>query len=92
MKYKITFNASRDNNQQARDAFSDYISAVRDCLQLVDDFLGIYPEYESGHIEFEIKVTDNLLELSKDKHYRFINKIQYALYEHKELFVCELID
>jgi hypothetical protein len=91
MKYKVTFNASRDN-QLARDAFSNYLSAVRDGLALVDDCLGIYPEYESGHIEFEIKVTDNLLELSKDKHYRFINKIQSALYEYRELFECKQID
>lgn len=91
MKYKITFNASRDN-QLARDAFSNYLSAVRDGVDLVDDFLGIYPEYGSEFIEFELKITDNLLEVSKDKHYRFINKLQAALYEYKELFVCEQID
>jgi hypothetical protein len=91
MKFKITFNASREH-QLARDAFQNYISAVRDGLDLVDVYLGIYPDYESEHITFELKLTDNLLELSKDKHYRFINKIQSALYEYRELFECKQID
>lgn len=91
MKYKVTFNAGQDN-QQARDKFSDYISAVRDGLEIVVDFLGIYPEYETGHIEFEVNVTDNLLELPKDKHFKFLNRLQVALYEYKNLFICELID
>ena len=86
MKYKIIFNASRDNHT-ARDSFSNYLSAVRDGLDLVDDCLSIYPEYDSEFIEFEIKI----LELSKDKHYRFINKLQSALYEFKDLFECEQI-
>ena len=81
MRYKVTFKASRENDQQARDLFSNYISAVRDGLDLVDEYLGIYPEYEKDFIEFEVKITDNLLELSKDKHFRFFNKLQSVLFE-----------
>ena len=92
MKYKITFKAGRDNNQLARDRFRDYINAIRDGLDLADSYLGVYPDYEADLLEFEIKITDNLLELSKDKHFGFINKIQAALYEYRELFVCEQID
>jgi hypothetical protein len=91
MKYKITFNAGRDN-QTARDTFSNYLSAVRDGLALVDDFLGIYPDYEQDHIEFEVKTTDNLLELSKDKHFKFLNRLRTALYDYKGLLICEQID
>ena len=91
MRYKVTFRATRDNNPIARDAFSNYISAVRDGLDLVDEYLGIYPEYEKDFIEFEVKITDNLLELSKDKHFRFLNRLQSVLFEYKELFHCEKI-
>lgn len=92
MRYKITFNATRDNNPIARDAFSNYISAVRDGLDLVDEYLGVYPDYAEDCIEFEVKVTDNLLELSKDKHFIFINRLQSALFEYKNLFVCERME
>lgn len=92
MRYKITFKATRDNNQIARDVFSNYILAVRDGLELADDYLGIYPEYENDFIEFELKITDNLLELSKDKHFKFINRLQSVLFEYKELLECEKID
>ena len=91
MRYKVTFKATRDNNQIARDVFNNYISAVRDGLELADDYLGIYPEYENDFIEFELKITDNLLELSKDKHFRFFNKLQSVLFEYKELITCEII-
>ena len=92
MRYKITFKATRDNNQIARDVFSNYILAVRDGLELADDYLGIYPEYENDFIEFELNITDNLLELSKDKHFKFINRLQSVLFEYKELLECEKID
>ena len=92
MRYKITFKASRDNDRQARDLFVNYISAIRDGLELVDNFLGIHPEYHDSVIEFEVTVTDNLLELSKDKHFKFVNRLQSALSEHIDLFECEKID
>lgn len=92
MRYKVTFKASRENDQQARDSFNNYITAVRDGLELADNYLGIYPEYENDFIEFEIKITDNLLELSKDKHFKFINRLQSVLFEYKELLECEKID
>ena len=89
--YKITFNANCDN-PHGRDMFNDYISAVRDGLDLADACLGIYPKYENHYIQFEIKVTDNLLELSNDKHFRFINRLKSVLFEYRELLVCEQIN
>ena len=91
MRYKITFNAGRGNDQLARDVFRDYVHAVRDGLDLIDEYLGIYPDYEENFIEFELKITDNLLELSKDKHFRFINKLQSVLFWYRELITCEII-
>lgn len=88
MRYKITFNAGRDS--QARESFRDYISAVRDGLDLVDEYLGIYPDYQDEAIIFEVYVTDNLLEVSKDKHFKFINRLQSALFEYRDLFYCEI--
>ena len=92
MRYKITFIATRNNNPIARDVFSNYISAVRDGLELTDNYLGIFPDYQEDFIEFEVKITDNLLELSKDKHFKFINMLQSSLFEYRDLFVCERIE
>lgn len=92
MKYKITFNAGRKNNEKARDTFREYIAAVRDGLDLLDVYLSIYPDYKENCITFEIDVTDNILELSTDKHFKFINKLQSTLYEYKHLLACEQVN
>lgn len=92
MKYKITFNAGRKNNEKARDVFREYISAIRDGLDLLEVYLGIYPDYQESCITFEIDVTDNILELSTDKHFKFINKLQSTLHEYRHLFTCEQVN
>lgn len=91
MQYKIKFNLTTKDNEIERQAFKDFIDAVRDGLYLVDEFLSIYPDYRDDCISFELDLPDCIIEQQKSKHHKFLNLLLKKFWNRTDLFESHLV-